>query len=511
MRKLGLKLSLTVMLLLCIFASPMFGATYYIDYTATDDSANGTSKSTPWKRCPGMWNFAGTYTHSAGDIFVFKGGVTWPSIYSGGYWQDILTIQNSGGGVGTEDRYTVDKTWYVGGSWSYPVLDGGSPSGKIAGIGCAKSNIIIEYLRISNIGVPANGSGTGIYVGSGSNINIRYMYLDPNCVDAFDVGGSVDHIYFHDNTVRKAGRSSTFLDTGDSGSYLYYYNNVWEGSWDWVNPAGYHGDGFMIQYGSAVVPSDYPLKYVYVYNNKFWGDWSNGATAPIFLVGGWGVKSIQHAYIYNNLVTFSNNTNMSGGNWIGIALEAGLFDDINIENNTIDASAASVAPGNCILYGDYPSGQSRATNVTVKNNIIRGCTNGIVNAVAAGMDIIDNNIITPAAGNSYLINGSRGYGSSCSAIQTLGYGKTYCSVGDPLFVSNPTPASGGSGNYGVNNGNWRLQASSPAIGNGVNLSSYFTADLDGNARPSTGPWTIGAYIYGGTTLTPPQELRIISP
>ena len=66
-----------LILSLCLVVNAS-GGTYYIDYTTGLDSNSGTSKSTPWKRCPGMVGFGGTYSHSAGDRFIFKGGVTWP-------------------------------------------------------------------------------------------------------------------------------------------------------------------------------------------------------------------------------------------------------------------------------------------------------------------------------------------------------------------------------------------------------------------------------------------------
>ena len=59
------------LLLLLSIASAAHSATYYIDYTAADDSASRSTKSTPWKRCPGMVGFAGAYSHTAGDVFVF--------------------------------------------------------------------------------------------------------------------------------------------------------------------------------------------------------------------------------------------------------------------------------------------------------------------------------------------------------------------------------------------------------------------------------------------------------
>jgi hypothetical protein len=70
------------LLLLVALVWPCLATTYYIDYSSGLDSNNGTSKSTPWKRDPYMVGFAGSYTHAAGDIHIFKGGVTW--IYSSG-------------------------------------------------------------------------------------------------------------------------------------------------------------------------------------------------------------------------------------------------------------------------------------------------------------------------------------------------------------------------------------------------------------------------------------------
>ena len=59
-------------------AKSSWAATYYIDYASGTDS-NTNTINTPWKTCPGMVGFHGSYTHSAGDKFVFKGGSTWPS------------------------------------------------------------------------------------------------------------------------------------------------------------------------------------------------------------------------------------------------------------------------------------------------------------------------------------------------------------------------------------------------------------------------------------------------
>jgi hypothetical protein len=50
-----------------------------------------------------------------------------------------------------------------------------------------------------------------------------------------------------------------------------------------------------------------------------------------------------------------------------------------------------------------------------------------------------------------------------------------------------------------------LTAGSPAIAAAGNLSSMFTTDLEGAARPVSGAWDLGAFKYGSTVTTPPTQ------
>jgi hypothetical protein len=55
----------------------------------------------------------------------------------------------------------------------------------------------------------------------------------------------------------------------------------------------------------------------------------------------------------------------------------------------------------------------------------------------------------------------------------------------------------------VSSTNMHLAESSPCIGKGTNLSSYFTMDCEGKARSGTGAFSLGAYEAGATPPTPP--------
>jgi hypothetical protein len=87
-----------------------------------------------------------------------------------------------------------------------------------------------------------------------------------------------------------------------------------------------------------------------------------------------------------------------------------------------------------------------------------------------------------------------------AAAQSVGF-EAYGMTNDPQFVSLAFSSSTDS----VNN-DYHLQAGSPAIAAGVNLSSLnlpgLDTDKDGNPRPS-GMWDLGAYEYNTNYVAPP--------
>lgn len=58
------------------FTIRMMGAMYYIDYNSGLSANGGTSTSSPWEGHPYTLGFSGTCSHSVGDQFILKGGVT---------------------------------------------------------------------------------------------------------------------------------------------------------------------------------------------------------------------------------------------------------------------------------------------------------------------------------------------------------------------------------------------------------------------------------------------------
>lgn len=99
------------------FSSPAKATQYFISFSSGNNSNNGTSEATPWKSHPYMQSAAGcggslpTYSHTAGDIFIFKQGDTWPNA--------CFDMVIAAGGVGSPtfqyDTYTFDPLWGTAG------------------------------------------------------------------------------------------------------------------------------------------------------------------------------------------------------------------------------------------------------------------------------------------------------------------------------------------------------------------------------------------------------------
>ena len=142
---------------------------------------------------------------------------------------------------------------------------------------------------------------------------------------------------------------------------------------------------------------------------------------------------------------------------------------------------------------------------------------GITNYSSAGSAIV--NCVFLECGSSPSVGSQGGIASDSVDLTTLNITKNY-------FGGTNNAAKSGAyiGTQVINGGNpmfvnapgydFHLQAGSPLIGAGTNLSTVFTQDRDGNARPASGAWDIGAYQYGATGATAPaapKNLRIITP
>ncbi len=501
-------------------------ATYYIDYVNGLDSNNGTTTSTPWKFAPEMPGFTGTYSHSAGDVFVFKGGVTWP-MQSG--YSTVLSIKNSGANGATDVYmggqqcgYTPPSPFLLNGTsacnginypcgsnasvscnggvaWGtgYPHFDGGAVDGALViSIKNGLSYVTIDGIEIDNAGY-TDGSGQGIAAGTTSSLEVKNNILNTNAVNAFShgIGYNTAHLLFHDNLIENSGR--VVINTTDLTFYMddiQLYNNIFLGLGTY-NPQTYHADGFMV--GANTTPANNTwMTNLYIHHNMFRGNMTG--TAAIYVNGTPGYNSVNGAWIYDNVIAPESNTCTSEAFCPGaISIYNGNKENINIFNNTIsgDNCASNPAVAFTGIFLDSVIGSA-----TVENNILSGTDNAIIiSASSIGTITIDYNIYNTVYGD-HLIYDERPGQNRCNTLaacqaqgqETQGKANTAYSGSYIGFVALPSGGVTGSGN-------WQLQSNSPAINMGNNLSGTFTTDYLYNTRQT--PWDVGAYDFAADSGT----------
>ena len=470
-------LALIVALLVGGRAMANAGATYYIDWSEGNDANDGQSTSTPWQRVPGMPGFAANYLHQAGDRFVFKGGVVWPS--------SALPLTISGSGTAeTPDAYTTDRSWYAGREWAQPVFDSeGTGTQLLKGIG--KRHLIINDLALKNMHAPGTPIRSyGIHLENCQEIALTNNRIQPYCWRAILVigyDGTTQHnIAIQNNdisdsavpiTIATAGPGTVIDQVEISGNRIHDLSSMIVYS--------VHGDG--VQIFTSFDPDDLTQSiHGRVHGNTFSGSVARSSPVGTASMTAWIYLASNNGdfLVYNNVLSYSDTP-----------LTENLFKAlINVKQNTRGSSAIY----NNTLRGTDP-GMSAAIvveqsqNVIVQNNILQGMRNcydwdEVTNFSA------DYNVIDTTYGADWM---GRLNGGFVSLRQWKGLGfDTHSIVANPRLV---LPLE-----------ELRLQSGSPAIGKGIDLSDIFTTDRHGSAR--TEPWDIGAQVappsVGGLVASP---------
>lgn len=204
----------------------------------------------------------------------------------------------------------------------------------------------------------------------------------------------------------------------------------------------------------------------YIYNNVIFGGSSTGRTTCIYARNG------SNAYVYNN--TLVAGTGTSSHYVFMLRYDAVAVCHLTLANNLlVDPTANSTGtPG--LYHMDAGTGNTPVcytTNLFYTNPATAGNGEYIYYASTNPNNINSSNYttlaaITSANGNQLLTYVNPNWSNIVNV--------------DPQFNN-------------LASENYRLQATSPAIGAGTNLSGTFTTDRDGKARPGAGTWTIGAY------------------
>jgi len=486
------------------FSGSVCAATYYIDCAAGSDANSGTSTSTPWKHVPYMYTsrtgasiFTGSYTHSAGDRFIFKGGVTCGAT-SLGFGSIFM---QAGGSSSATDYYGVDKTWFTGASWTQPIIDMQTTMTDWYGNG--QNYFTIDNLEFTGFYWTGNPNSTLVnYIGLGGGNNIiienctftgwthdtyaNNTFDDFNAIDGAAASPWNDPLTVTNNTCFQ----NSSAGSSDSGTCVYVfgkakatYNHAYNMTSGIVGPGDSTGTA-VIAYntvGPFVASFDptehddnlYPFDCANVHDNVSF----NAAIVPVFVEAYGGCT----AYFYNNVL------------WNPPTVQAGLTIDNYATGN--DASTTTVYIWNNTI--ETNSGASQAC-IRVQNRNSSG-------SQVWGTIVLENNhCISEDTTAEYSVDSGVTITTFTHDHELL---QTHASASAAGYTSIQTYAFS------------PTSASSPTVGVGTNLTSncsssillcsdtiYGTVSRSVNARPSSGSWNIGAFEFGNLAQPPPPTL-----
>jgi hypothetical protein len=451
-------------------------ATWYVD-SSVSSSGNGTSWANAWEN---ISNISGV---KAGDIVYISGGANGSSqTYNmSGTWTP------AGGSAGTPVTYQIGQDSSHNGTAIFSgsnvflgaannvVVSGNAGDGAmhfqtsgysvIAWVQSSLSNLRISYINFGQMAGSGGSSGDVIYLApvNGLEFDHNYVYLSSPTANSFAYfsfnGTTWDQSLIHDNTIylptKNNGYGADGIECGGAVGFSIYNNTIVGYTMSYTGTQ--HQDGYQDTGGSS---------YIKVYNNAF----VNLGNSSVFLDGYYG--GFSNVMIYNNLMYM---TVTPTGSWyprgMDIIADAAAvkgplpFVNIIAANNTI----ANYTTLYAMSFYPPPTGVGATyVNCIAANNIAYNCNTSFDFTSQSGFTSVDN---VYASGIVGFVN-TAAYDFHLTLIATLLTGK------------------------------------------GINESSYFTTDKDGNFRPTTGVWDVGAYAYttnsSGTVAPPaPSGLQIL--
>jgi hypothetical protein len=371
----------------------------------------------------------------------------------------------------------------------------------------ASTNIEIKNLIIRNIYQHTQVTDTTLSSGpqptciygnvSGSFINVHDSTMhDALWCNSIISGGVYSDVQFHNIETYNTGHAYAVGAVNQTDNRIFIYNNYDHDHSNWDSTGcAYHDDGV-----HAYRTGTGNITNLYVYNNIWSGNWSNGnggnscASAILFTEG------INMSYwVFNNVGLLQNTPSLPGnGCW---TITVGPSGSSHLYNNTCIMGTTSS------LYDMKWEGAADVqNNATANGNLV--VSQPSTTSVPPG-SLIDYNFwgMNPSfcnwfstAQSSTACNGAAGY-MNFSQWKTF-LAATYPGSGGDIHGNALTsPATLGLSATG------QPLAGSPLIGAGHNLNGLCSgqptpgigalcSDINGVARPPVGNWDVGAYQFG---------------
>jgi hypothetical protein len=324
-------------------------------------------------------------------------------------------------------------------------------------------------------GIACNGACNNTRIGPNNTLREDEQGIEMNWLSNGVTNGEIDHnTTFHTNWgIMVAG-----VSVGLNGFKIHDNNIGDENNWDDWNDGNHHNGIIVFETGPAST-----LTGLQVYNNTIAGDFSDLCS---------GIAGHTTAWIFYDV---------NGGTWVSPQTFNNVLVNTNANcgpaNGFITAISNS-GPG-AGVYNNTFKGRGSAVGVTgtiiIKNNLVSQTDLGISNLNG-----------TIAAGTDYnLYFGLTGANQPPSAVMVDHNGLGFVSLISTWIASSGFDTHGQQGNPNLT-GTFGPGTGSAAINTGINLTSLGIAalnvDKNGVARPSTGPWTMGAINPSGTPPAP---------
>ena len=506
-------------------------STYFVNYAAGNDALDGESTGNAWKHCPGDPNAGGTpggKTLSAGDIVVFKGGVTYEFVNptdrihanADGGAGNVITYR-SGHKHGTpweSTRAVIDGAACTGlpnesgiidlEDYSYLTVEGfeikNQPTREVdvGWIGWSSTDPTKGYIIIDDI-LASRTNGAGIHfrgkaaIGGGpSNITIKNCNVRDSYAHILAIRFAIDTVLIENNIVDKAG-DNPYGGGEPAGNPIALLSFPAYGGSDIIIRGNRLDDTGTTKNKSHILVQQV-ITNLTIEDNHFTG-------APKY-------ASIDHVGTLTNVIIRNNVWyDCHPTNWFAMLVfepeksgSSGI-NGLQIYNNTFVESYGS----NGIIYfrKGTCTNANVFTNVDIQNNIFDSGVNtrkmisvGPNNA-ASGPCIelatfsIDNNIYE--------------WGSIADPFDWNGVARTFAEWKADL-AGGAIPGDANSVNADldfINEGAADLHLAitdTDAIDQGADLSGEgFSDDKDGLTRPKGAAWDVGAYEFESPSFPSP--------
>jgi hypothetical protein len=159
-------------ILMILVATPLWAATYYVDYSKGNDALKGTSQADAWKHSPGdkdATDTAKSVVLAPGDVVLLKGGVIYRGsveVPASGKEGSPVTYKGDGWGAG---KAVIDGSAPIGANWTR----------------CASADELRGNKNFEKIYWTAAPKGFGFLTGTYEGSDFIYPCQDPPPADPF--------------------------------------------------------------------------------------------------------------------------------------------------------------------------------------------------------------------------------------------------------------------------------------------------------------------------------------